>query len=704
MARQKLKVVKSAPEADTEELFLAKLEESGLTAEDAEQLGMTYIEAEETESYGSNFIPCAALKIPYYDLVGQPATDTPHSEDYFRVRFLGNYEKIYAEKNGGVPGKRKKPPKYMQKSNTLPMVYFPRFGDIDWVEISEDVTRPIIITEGELKAAKATKDGFPTIGLGGVSSWRSMKHGIEFLDALKMIKWPKRYVYITFDSDYMTNPNVCAELYKLSEYLDWLGAFVYIVNLPQVNDSSGKVGLDDFLVAEGPSKFKSLLQTAEPLGFARSLFDINNKFAYVGNPGLVVELKTGRKISPDAFKNHYASDLRYVSSVLLKDGSIRHQPVKAASAWMDWTLRNRTESMGYLPGEEKICGGVYNTWTGWGISDEEGDISPFVELLDHLFTDADEGSRKWFEQWLAYPLQNPGVKMFSSAVIHGVFHGTGKSLLGYTMGEIYGKNFTEISQNDLHASFNDWAEGKQFIMGDDVTGSDKRADADFLKKLITQKELRVNAKYLPAYTVKDCINYFFTANHPDAFFLEDNDRRFFIHEVTVGPLGNEFYQRYDQWLKDGGARHVFHYLLNLDTSDFKPFAPAYMTAAKERMIENVRSDLGSWVRQFKVNADYILNNAVMKFPGKDLLTTQQILVLYDPERQSRVTANGMGRELSKAGFRQANDGKQVKLKDGSFSRYYIIRNFDKWVHASLEDIRNHLDWEEKIQKKSSKKY
>lgn len=127
MTRQKLKVVKSAPEADTKELFLAKLEESGLTAEDAEQLGMTYIEAEETESYGKNFIPCAALKIPYYDLAGQPATDTPHGEDYFRVRFLGNYEKIFEQRNGGVPGKRKKPPKYMQKANTLPMVYFPRF-------------------------------------------------------------------------------------------------------------------------------------------------------------------------------------------------------------------------------------------------------------------------------------------------------------------------------------------------------------------------------------------------------------------------------------------------------------------------------------------------------------------------------------------------------------------------------------------------
>lgn len=699
---------KTEPHTETSirDMFLAKLDESGLTEQDAEQLGMSYVDADTTGSYGKNFLPCPSLKIPYFDAAGEIATDTPHSDGYFRVRYLGNYQKVYEQRNGGLPGSRKKAPKYMQKANTLPMVYFPKINNTDWIAISEDVTSPIIITEGEFKAAKATKDGFPTIGLGGVSSWRSMKHGIEFLGSLKLITWAKRYVYIVFDSDYVTNPQVCAELHKLSEYLDYIGAFVYIVSLPHVADGgkANKVGLDDFLVANGPAQFRDLLRYAEPLGFARSLFDINEKYAYVSNPGVVVELDTGRKISPDAFRNHIASDLRYVSSVLRKDGTVIHQSVKAAPIWMDWSLRNKANSMCYLPGSDRLRDGVYNTWTGWGTEPTSGDITPFVELLNHLFSEADEGSRKWFEQWLAYPLQNPGVKMFSSAVIHGVFHGTGKSLLGYTMGEIYGKNFTEISQNDLHASFNDWAEGKQFIMGDDVTGSDKRADADFLKKLITQKEIRVNLKYLPAYTVRDCINYFFTANHPDAFFLEDNDRRFFIHEVVVGPLGNEFYQRYDKWLKEGGAKHVFDYLLNLDVSDFKPFAPAYMTSAKERMIENVRSDLGSWVRQLKVNADYVMSNTMIKFPGRDLLTTQQILTMYDPDRNGRVTANGMGRELSKAGFRQAHEGRLIRLKDGSLSRYYIVRNLDKWIHAGLEQIKEHLEVGEKPSKNKKQKY
>lgn len=704
MTTEKKVKVKTAPPADPVELFRAKLAESGLGEDDAESLGLELISADDTAAFGKNFIPCTSMKFPYMDKLGLETSDITNGEPYFRVRYLGNYEKVYSQVKGdNAP---KKPPKYMQKSGTLPMAYFPHIGEVDWLAISEDVSAPVIITEGELKAAKATKEGFATVGLGGVSSWRSVKHGIEMLDGLKEINWQRRYTYIVFDSDYKTNPAVCTELHKLAEYLDYLGAFVYIVTLPLVIDGhDGKVGLDDFLVKEpdANAKFIQLLKSAEPLGFARALFEFNNKYAYIDDPGIVVDTNSGRKISVDVFKGHLAATSQYMKGTLTKDGNVKYQPVKAAAEWVGWSLRQGADQMIYSPGDDKFFDRKFNTWTGWGVEPAEGDISPFIELLDHLFTDAEEGARKWFEQWLAYPLQNPGVKMFSSAVIHGVFHGTGKSLLGYTMGEIYGKNFTEIAGQDLHASFNDWAEGKQFIMGDDVTGSDKRADADFLKKLITQKELRVNVKYLPAYTVKDCINYFFTANHPDSFFLEDNDRRFFIHEVVVGPLGNEFYQRYDAWLKSGGAKYVFNYLLNLDISDFKPFAPAFMTQAKQRMIENVRSDLGSWVRQLKTNATYIMENSLIKF-NKDLLTTQQILTMYDPDRMGRVTANGMGRELSKAGFRQAYGGRQIKLSDGSYNRYYIVRNLDNWIHAGLSEIKDHLEGEIKEVKKSSKKY
>ena len=125
------------------------------------------------------------------------------------------------------------------------------------------------------------------------------------LDGLKEINWQRRYTYIVFDSDYKINPAVCAELHKLAEYLDYLGAFVYIVSLPLVVDGhDGKVGLDDFLVKEPSAneKFMQLLKMAVPLGFARVLFELNSKYAYIDDPGIVVDTNTGRKISVDVFK------------------------------------------------------------------------------------------------------------------------------------------------------------------------------------------------------------------------------------------------------------------------------------------------------------------------------------------------------------------------------------------------------------------
>ena len=187
---KKVKVKTASPPADPVELFRAKLAESGLNEDDAESLGLELVSAEETAEFGKNFIPCASMKFPYMDKLGLETSDITNGEPYFRVRYLGDYEKIYCQVKG--ENGNKKPPKYMQKSQTLPMAYFPHIGDVDWLAISEDTTAPVIITEGELKAAKATKEGFPTIGLGGVSSWCSVKHGIEMLDGLKEINRQRR--------------------------------------------------------------------------------------------------------------------------------------------------------------------------------------------------------------------------------------------------------------------------------------------------------------------------------------------------------------------------------------------------------------------------------------------------------------------------------------------------------------------------------
>ncbi len=661
-------------------LALDKLAASGLDLKDAKELKMQVLDISKTAKLGFDALP--SLKINYYSPKGKPMGDWAKAPPFYRLRYLdvaNDFDQITTKKNQ----------RYTQPLNTACCAYFPQ-NMADWPTILKDPNEPLIITEGELKAACACKAGFPTIGLGGVYNWRSLPKGVGMLPELQSVVWLRRNVYICFDSDYLTNPMVCAALRTLAEELTDLGAYAHVVTLPAIA-KEGKTGLDDFIVSEGAKSLEPVLKEAEPIGLIKPLFDFNDHYIYIQDPGLVLNQGSQAKISPGAFKEHLEAAKSYQARELKPDGTISHRRVSAAAAWLSWPLRKQAKGLTYMPGQEKFIQdeGMYNTWPGWGCEPRKGPVKPFLDLIDHIFTGADDADKRWFLQWCAYPIQNPGVKLFTSAVLHGVRHGTGKSLLGYSLGRIYGKNFSEISQADLHGSFNDWAEARQFILGDDVTGSNKRADADLLKKLITQKEIRINIKYVPSYSVPDCINYLFTSNHPDAFFLEDDDRRFFIHEILVGPLGEMFYRKYMQWLDDKGARYLFAYLKAFNTKSFNPAAPALRTAAKSRMIADIQSDLGGWVRQLLAVPNNVLKVGEIALK-QDIYTNKELLQIYDPLGRTGTTANGLGRELKRAGVPQAVQGVPIRLPDGSQARYYIIRNKDKWLKAGVGGCAKHL--------------
>jgi hypothetical protein len=680
-----------------------KLKTSGLTTDDAKKLKISFLNGDQTADLHSTFNALCSLKIDYLDPFGKPLPDWPGAKPFYRLRYLET-------PTGFDSLTTKKPVRYVQEPGTAPVAYFPA-NDPNWAEYVSNPSVPLVITEGELKAAKACKEGFPTIGLGGVHNWRARKLGVTWLPSLDVVKWIKRNVYICFDSDYRTNPAVCVALKQLAEELQQRGSFIHLVNLPQLPGLE-KVGLDDFLVHGGPTAvdmFGEMLHLAEPLGLTAPLWYLNDKYVYVQDPGLIIDQETRFKVSPTSFTSHLEAPLTYQERVLRDDGSITFKPVSAALSWLKWPLRMQVGKLTYKPGQEKFVDGeegrrMFNIWPGWGVQPVKGSVKPFLQLIDHIFTGAEEDAKVWFLRWLACPLQRPGIKMFTSAALHGIRHGTGKSLVGYTMGRIYGKNFTEIKEADLHSGFNEWAEGKQFVLGDDVTGSNKRQDADLLKKMITQQELRINPKYVASYVVPDCMNYLFTSNQPDAFFLEDDDRRHFIHEVTVGPLPDQFYIDYTNWLSEGGASAIFHYLLNYDLNGFNPAAHAFKTAAKERMIADVRSDLGSWVRSLVTSPDHHLKVGEMALT-QDLFTSAELLSLYDPSGGTGTTANGLGRELRRAGVPQVLQGKPIRLPTGAQVRLYAIRRPERWVgEMKVATIVAHLEEVAKKGGKKDKKY
>ena len=164
-----------------------------------------------------------------------------------------------------------KPIKYESPKGSSNRAYFPPGTRAALTES----TAPLIITEGEKKAAKSDQEGFACIGLVGVYGWQKKrvkdKEGKpqgdrELIDDLATIAWQGRPVLLCFDSDAATNPNVRRAEWHLAEALARKGAIVKVVRLPQgvasPDGTTAKIGLDDFLLACDTDAFRELLAAA----------------------------------------------------------------------------------------------------------------------------------------------------------------------------------------------------------------------------------------------------------------------------------------------------------------------------------------------------------------------------------------------------------------------------------------------------------
>ena len=614
-------------------------------------------------------VAAACFVIPYFDLNGKPTK-------FYRARYLEDTRGGFDRVTG------KKPMRYSQPANTVTELYMPPL--IDWAAYAARVEAPLIITEGELKAACATLAGFACVGLGGVWSFQSAKHGTALLPAFDAFNLKGRTVYIVFDSDAVTNPNVVSAELRLAQRLTERGAHVYIGRLPP-SEELNKVGLDDYLMLS-PGRFQEdVLDAAYEYAGSAELHKLNGRVLYVRDPGFIWDHELSLRLSSNAFKEHAFSNVSYTEQRETAAGT-KLVKVQAAPTWLQWAHRAEVPGLVFAPGADRITGeGLLNTWTGWGPrKPQAGNTAPWQQLMEHLFGE-DTAARRWFEQWCAYPLQHPGAKMATAAALWGATHGSGKTLVGHTLMRIYGKHASELKDTDLDDDRNEWADSRQFILADDITA---RGDRKFMRRLmtmITQKYIRLNPKYIPSYAVRDLINYYFTSNDPDALYMDDGDRRFFIWEVSAGKF--TAYQRYVDWRdSEEGIAALWAYLLQLDLQGFDPQAPAPETQGKRSMIELGKSDLGSWVRELKDSAPRLLGRAGLK---GDLFNAKELYALYDPSGDKRASPNALARELKRAGFTSPANGNSIRLPDGSMTMVYAILNAGVWKDASWKDACDH---------------
>jgi hypothetical protein len=204
-------------------------------------------------------------QIPYYDIDGKPIP-------FYRVRAF-DFE-----------------PKYKQVKNTGNYLYFPK-----GVRALIEKEGYVIITEGEKKAAKAFKEGFPCVALSGVDSWKnrtmtlpegtkfsrvpgkdqiSVKMTNELQDAVEfeaelahglqplidLIVSRNLFVIFCYDSDVngVSFP-VQRALANLAFEVRYKGVGFHKIKQLILPKQEEKVGIDDYLAQRGRNAFQELV-------------------------------------------------------------------------------------------------------------------------------------------------------------------------------------------------------------------------------------------------------------------------------------------------------------------------------------------------------------------------------------------------------------------------------------------------------------
>jgi hypothetical protein len=646
--------------------------ESGLDATDAKALGFEAFSDDEAQKLNITH-KRAGYKIPYCAIDRKPL-------QMFRYR-------LFDVKQTGFLKGADDLPKYQQPLGSSVEIYIPHLPDVDWKAISKDSDKSLFIVEGERKAACVTKHVDPCIGIGGVFNFG----GPNLLHSLREFDWQGREVYVCYDADATTKPLVMLAEARLMNALTRKGARVRIMRLPRETK-----GADDFIVANGAATFQELAHVANRCELGEELHELNSLYGFVRETSMVLEYPNEhrhevRLHAPETFcralEAHRKVEIDAATGGLPTPLTEKKKTVAAARLWLESSSKTTFDSLTYAPGKPEVTEqGEYNLWRPAAIVPVAGDTAPFDELVSHLIPDS--GEREWFLQWCAAPLQRPGLKLNTAVMVWGAQQGTGKSLLGSTIGRLHGSpNYIEIGQQELASTFNGWQAHRTFIMGSELCGErDSRQFADKLKSIITADTVIINRKHQPEYALPNVANYFLTSNHQNALFLDDHARRFMVIHTSRPPLAQSFYSRYCKWLDNEGAASVLHKLLAIDLAGFEPKAAAPKTAALSAMIHAGRSDLAAWCHALKEDPDSVLAINSVSLPWR-FATSQELLRLYElTNNASRVNAQQIGNELAAAGFRQAHKNPISVPGRGIRVRLWIVRDELKAANMSPDQI------------------
>ncbi|WP_433990198.1 primase-helicase family protein [Sulfitobacter sp. TBRI5] len=260
------------------------------------------------------------------------------------------------------------------------------------------------------------------------------------------------------------------------------------------------------------------------------------------------------------------------------------------------------------PGE--MPGFYINSWAPivppvWNSAEPKPWLDHFAKIVP------DEADREVMINYMAFLLQNPGLKVNWAPVLIGR-EGSGKDTLFHPLTKHLGRYAREaLTLQMVTSQFNGWIDRCLFALVQEKQGGrwhDKHEAAEALKTLISAPPNRIKfeRKGMDAGELENVVNLVFFVNSADALQIDRESRRYFPIESDFLPADPDgYFVGLWGYLNDGGAEQVVAWLLRRRVTHVRERMRAPKASAFERIVEAGLGPTGEAIANFVEGRDWV---------------------------------------------------------------------------------------------------
>tara|TARA_R100001591_G_scaffold118235_2_gene140064 strand:- start:698 stop:2998 length:2301 start_codon:yes stop_codon:yes gene_type:complete len=209
----------------------------------------------------------------------------------------------------------------------------------------------------------------------------------------------------------------------------------------------------------------------------------------------------------------------------------------------------------------------FNGYRPPAIIQSDGDIEPWNKLIRNVMPKEEYVIP--FEQYIAHNIQRPGVKIKWCPFVIGR-QGLGKDLIVEGLRPSLGKDYiADIDMQLLKQDHTGHFDRKVFAVLSETrqVGKDKSNVGETLKKLITDRRLKMRKMNMDAFWMDNVMNMMFFSNFKTALTLDEDARRFMVIINENPRKDKEFYAPI--WdLVDNNPGRIYKHYMEYDLTGF----------------------------------------------------------------------------------------------------------------------------------------